>query len=79
MYFIEKNKKINFFKQFDYILFLAVIILSVIGFFVVHSAALTRVDGGSKIMITQTIGLTAGIIICLIIQIQNMNFYLQFK
>jgi rod shape determining protein RodA len=38
MYFVEKTKGINFFKNFDYPLFIAVLILSAIGLLVVKRA-----------------------------------------
>jgi rod shape determining protein RodA len=79
MYFVEKTKGFNFFKQFDYSLFLAVVLLSGIGMAVLTSA--TRVMPGgaknmielfpgfeiNKIVITQAIGLMIGIVASLVI------------
>ena len=41
MYIVEKTKNFNIFKNFDYILFIAVIALSIIGCFVARSAVNT--------------------------------------
>lgn len=67
MYFIEKTKGLQFFKRFDYLLFLPVFLLTMFGLLVLKSATLTRVDGGMKIMIMQLIGLGIGLILAFII------------
>ncbi|MCL5072153.1 MAG: rod shape-determining protein RodA, partial [Actinobacteria bacterium] len=69
MYFVEKSRGLNFLKQFDYMLFIVVIVLSVIGIFVLHSATRVMPNGidGNKIVSRQLIGLIAGIILSIII------------
>ncbi len=67
MYFVEKTKGINFFKNFDYPLFIAVLILSAIGLLVVKSATLTRADGGVRDLTIQTIGMVMGIVFAIIL------------
>ncbi len=67
MYFVEKTKGLNFFKNFDYPLFVAVLILSFIGLAVVRSATLTRVDGGLRSIAVQLIGIALGIISAVIL------------
>ena len=64
MYFVEKTKGINFIKQFDYPLFLAVLILSLIGIAVLKSAI--GVTGFSPMWFRQVIFLFIGIIVSLI-------------
>ncbi|MDP4179786.1 MAG: FtsW/RodA/SpoVE family cell cycle protein [Bacillota bacterium] len=66
MYFVEKTKGENIIKNFDYLLFLAVLALSIIGFLVVRSATLTRADGGARIMISQIAGMVIGVTLALI-------------
>lgn len=65
MYFVEKTKGINFLKRFDYILFFAVILITLIGIVAVRSATLTM-TGSRRMMITQLAGITIGIIAALI-------------
>lgn len=67
MYFVEKTKSINFAKQFDYLLFTAVILLSTIGLFIVKSATLTNKDGGTRAFAIQLVGMGLGIICALIL------------
>lgn len=69
MYFVEKSKGTNFIKQFDYALFIAVLILSVIGMVVLSSATRVMPNGadGNKIMIMQSIGLVIGIVLSIVI------------
>jgi len=66
MYFVEKTKGLNIVKNFDYLLFSAVLLLSTLGFLVVRSATLTRADGGFRIAISQLAGLIIGITLALI-------------
>jgi rod shape determining protein RodA len=66
MYFVEKTKGLNIVKNFDYLLFSAVLLLSTLGFLVVRSATLTRADGGLRIMISQLVGLAMGIVLALV-------------
>lgn len=69
MYSVEKTKNFNYFKQFDYPLFISVLLLSIIGILVLSSA--TRVMPGNvdgdRMMIVQSIGLVLGIVLSLII------------
>lgn len=48
MYFIYKAKGINFFKHFDYILFISVIILSIIGIIILSSATRVMPNGANN-------------------------------
>lgn len=64
MYFVEKTKGINFIKQFDYILFVSVIVLSVVGIFVLGSA--TRTLTYSNTIKIQIISLVLGVLICIL-------------
>ncbi|HOV26799.1 MAG TPA: FtsW/RodA/SpoVE family cell cycle protein [Pseudobacteroides sp.] len=66
MYFVEKTKGLNIVKNFDYLLFSAVLLLSTLGFLVVRSATLTRADGGFRIAVSQLAGLVMGITLALI-------------
>ena len=65
MYFVEETKGINYLKQFDYILFICVLSLTVIGLVVLSSATRAMPDS-SKIMRTQFISIILGVIIALI-------------
>jgi len=69
MYSVEKTKGINFFKQFDYTLFTAVLLLAACGMFVLRSATLVMPGGGdgNRIMLMQSIGLALGIILALVL------------
>lgn len=69
MYFVEKTKGFNMAKQFDYLLFIAVMALSVIGIFVLSSATRVMVGGidGSAILRKQIISLLLGVAIALVI------------
>lgn len=64
MYFVEKTKGTNFIRQFDYPLFLAVLILSLIGVAVLKSAVGTT--GVSSVWLRQVIFLITGIILAFI-------------
>jgi len=64
MYFVEKTKGTNFLKDFDYFLFIPVLLLSGIGILVLSSAVRTM-PGGSGLLLKQVICLVIGIIISL--------------
>jgi rod shape determining protein RodA len=66
MYFVEKIKGTDFFKQFDYLLFGAVLLLSVIGIVVLRSATMSMADG-EQIVFKQLVSIILGIIIALIV------------
>jgi rod shape determining protein RodA len=66
MYFLEKTKGINFFRRFDYMFFLCVIVLSVFGLVVLESATRTMLSG-SRIMFVQTLGIVLGVTLALFI------------
>lgn len=66
MYFVEKRKGINFFKNFDYPLFFAVLLLSAIGI-VVLSSATRSMESGRSIMLKQQISLLIGVFIALVL------------
>lgn len=65
MYHVEKTKGINLVKRFDYILFIAVIVLTGIGIVVVRSATMTM-PGANKMMMTQMAGVFMGVIAALV-------------
>lgn len=65
MYFVEKTKGINFFKHYDYSLFIAVLLLTAIGIVVLSSAV--RAMPPNSILKTQIISVILGIIAALII------------
>ncbi|MCX7749695.1 MAG: rod shape-determining protein RodA [Clostridia bacterium] len=67
MYFVEKTRSENLIKRFDYILFAAVLALSVIGLIAVKSASMSRSDGGTRMFMMQAICLGIGIIVSMII------------
>jgi len=68
MYFVEKTKGINFFKQFDYLLFFSVLALTTIGIVVLSSATRMLPDGG-EIMRKQAISIVLGIIVAIIVSL----------
>ena len=74
MYYVEKTKDFNFFKKFDYILFSAIIILTIIGAFVVSSAV--NPMGIAKRMIIVHVGaLSVGIVVSIIISCLDYKDY----
>ena len=72
MYFVEKIKGTDYFRQFDYVLFLSILVLSVIGIIVLSSATFSMNEGAS-IMKTQVVSLILGIIASLIISVIDYN------
>lgn len=66
MYFVEKTKGINYWKQFDYTIFIIILLISSFGLLVLSSATKTM-PYGSTIMLKQVIGMILGIAIALII------------
>lgn len=66
MYFVEKTKDFNFFKKFDYILFTAIIALSIMGAFVVNSAV-NPMNTAKRMLIVHIGAMLVGIVIALII------------
>ncbi len=67
MYFVEKTKDINYFKQFDYPLFVAVLILSFIGIAVLKSAI--GIPGMTATLLKQIMCLALGIVAAIIISV----------
>lgn len=65
MYFVEKTKGINFIRQFDYMLFIAVLLLSAIGILALGSATLS--SQSNSVLIKQVISVAIGIIAALVI------------
>jgi len=64
VYFVEKTKGLNKAKRFDYLLFIAVILLTTIGLIAVYSAT-RKMPGnvnGNRMMITQIAGIIVGLI-----------------
>jgi rod shape determining protein RodA len=74
MNFVEKTKSINYIKQFDYMLFAAVLLLSSIGILVLKSAI--GEEGIPKTLLKQIICLTLGIIMAILISLLD---YKDFK
>jgi rod shape determining protein RodA len=74
MYTIEKSTGINFLKQFDYLLFILVISLSVFGIIVLGSATNSMSDG-PKMMKTQIISLIIGLVLIIIINILDYKIF----
>ncbi len=66
MFFVEKTKGLNYFKQFDYFLFICVLLLSAIGILALYSATLSK-ESGPSTMAKQAIMLGIGIILAIII------------
>lgn len=60
MYFVEKTKSINYIKQFDYLLFAAVLLLSIIGIAILKSAI--GEPGLSKTLLKQILCLVIGLV-----------------
>ncbi len=65
MYFVEKLKPESPYKRFDYILFFAVLALSVMGLFVLNSAVIDK----SNILKTQVLAFIMGVALCLILSV----------
>ena len=63
MYVVEKTKGINKIKRFDYLLFIAVLLVTAIGIVVVYSATRKMPNNvnGNRMMITQIAGLIIGV------------------
>lgn len=74
MYFLEKSKDFNFFKKFDYLLFFAVIILSIVGAFVV-SSAVNPMNNGKRIIIVHVGAIIVGIVVSIIISCIDYKDY----
>ncbi|HEX9063377.1 MAG TPA: rod shape-determining protein RodA [Clostridia bacterium] len=66
MYSVEKTRGQNPIKQFDFTLFVLVLILSAVGMLVLSSATMTM-PSGSRLMMTQSVGLGLGIILSVFI------------
>ncbi|HZK70813.1 MAG TPA: rod shape-determining protein RodA [Clostridia bacterium] len=65
---VNKSTSTNFFKQFDYLLFIAVLALSVFGLVVLYSATRQMVKGnGDRIFTMQVICMIIGIIAAIVI------------
>jgi len=67
MYSVERLKTPNLYKRFDYILFIAVLVLSAIGLVVLSSALKIRPTIGPGILKSQVLALLMGIALCLIL------------
>jgi len=68
MYFVEKTRGINVLRQFDYLLFGTVLVLSAMGLVVLRSASLT-INGGDTMVMKQALFLAAGVVASLVISI----------
>lgn len=74
MYYVEKTKDFNFFKKFDYILFSAIIILSIIGAFVV-SSAVNPMGNARRMIIVHVGSIIVGIVAAIIISCIDYKDY----
>lgn len=74
MYYVEKTKDFNFFKKFDYILFSAIIILSIIGAFVV-SSAVNPMGIARRMIIVHVGSIFVGIVAAIIISCLDYKDY----
>ena len=72
MYQLKKVGSIRFFKDFDYQLLVAVLVLSGLGLVVLSSATLNIPSGGSM-MLKESAGLLIGIIAAIIISVLDYN------
>lgn len=76
MLFVEKIKGINVAKQFDYMLFFSVLILSIIGIVVLDSATHSMpMEKHTRYMKVQLLSLILGIIIALVISLVDYKYY----
>ncbi len=68
MYSVEKTKGINYFRQFDYPLFIGVLALSAIGLVALHSATRVLPKGydGDKMFLMQVVCMAIGIVFAII-------------
>ncbi len=62
MYSVEKTRSLNFFKHFDFVLLISVLLLSIIGLLAISSATKSSPDG-SGMVIKQAVCIALGIII----------------
>lgn len=67
MYFVEKTKGINYFKQFDYLFFGSVLILSLVGMMVLSSAV--KNEQNNSVLFTQGASIAIGIVLALLISV----------
>jgi rod shape determining protein RodA len=74
MYIVEKTKNFNIFKSFDYVLFIAIIVLSVIGCFVARSAVNTF-SSSRKMMIVHIGCLVVGAMLAVAISFLDYKNY----
>ncbi len=65
MYFVEKTKGTNYVKQFDYLLFVAVLLLSFIGIAILNSAI--GEPGLTETLLKQVICLAIGIVLAFVV------------
>ena len=78
MYSVQKTKDVNFFKQFDYILFFSVLLLSIIGVVVLDSAThMAEPAVHARYMKTQIFSIILGVIAALVISIIDYKYYLK--
>jgi len=74
MLYVEKTKEINYFKQFDYMLLISVILLTVFGIIVLGSAT-KEMTNGAKLVHTQVLSFIAGVIIAIILAFIDYRVY----
>lgn len=75
MYYVEKTKDFNFFKNFDYILFLTFMALSVIGI-IVFSSAVKSMNSSMRMIMVQSGSMVIGMVFFFIL---SMIDYKDFK
>jgi rod shape determining protein RodA len=68
LYFVEKTKSVSIFKRYDYILFFAVLLLTVFGLITLESATRTMANG-ARMMRLQIISAVLGVVIAVVISL----------
>lgn len=66
MYYVEKTKNLNYLKQFDYLLFIIVLILSAIGMLALSSAVKSNANGNA-VLLKQGVSIALGIVIAILL------------
>ncbi len=74
LYFVEKTKTESVFKRYDYVLLIAVVLLTAIGAVVLKSAAQTM-TGSSRMMLIQTLSIIIGIALAVFLSFIDYKVY----
>lgn len=80
MYSVEKIRSISHVKHFDYLLFIAVLVLSGIGAAAVKSASLVMPNGadGSRMPIVQVLAIAIGVVAALVLSSIDYQYFKNF-